>query len=73
MISAELKHRDYVDYYTIACQFSRLEFYGNENVVQTLKEISELVQNSQSRKNKVKINCLKESYNENKQKIAQLE
>jgi hypothetical protein len=52
MISAELEHRDYVGFYTIARQFSRLEFYGNENVVQTLNEISELVKDSQSRKSK---------------------
>lgn len=73
MISAELEHRDYVGYYTIARQFSHLKFHGNENIVQTLNDISDIIEDGQSIKNEVKINCLKEASHENDQKIALLQ
>ena len=70
MISAELEHRDYVDSYTIAIQFSHLRFHGNEDVVSTLNDIALLIEVSQAKKNNIKITCLKEKYDKNNENIS---
>ena len=72
MITAELKHRDYVGYREIAQQFSSLNFYGNPSVIQPLNELSKLIEDSQNIKNKVKIKCLAAKKDDNNAKITLL-
>lgn len=73
MISAELEHRDYVGSYTIAKQFSRLRFHGNEDVVQTLNDVAKLIEKRQAKKNNIKITCLTETYDKNNENISLLQ
>ena len=72
MISAELSYRDYVGAWTIATKFAKVQFSGNENIVNLLTKLERLIRFEQYDKQKAKIKCLEKFKEENNSEIETL-